>query len=697
MRTSTLKAVLLVLAVSAVASAGPEDDDRPWGGLLPDPRQGFGGKRPAGEGEWFAVLLRDAETGAPLPGARLVRTPESINSWRLRHDMVMAVGVADADGIARVPVAGTIWKDDCHWLALAEGYAPAHDYGAEPEPEMLLSRGQQFRARVLDPMGRPVAGALVENLGGCSHGTAAQRSVAGADGVVSFAHSEPKFGQLWIEGPGIESDLLAFSDPFSLGRDPAPLAMETGYRFEGRVVDLLGEPLAGVVVRHYNEQRGPATITNREGQFVLDGVGRREASLFFYPPLDLTEDEGNLHVGDGVAGVPMTVILTPLGPLQEEESAQVRIRCRLPDGRPAGDVGYRILSARSGRGPAGMTASDPPASDADAPIGEAVEDVVPGAFRVVPRDPFEAFEFDPVEAEARAQETKVVDILVRHRPVLRIRGTVPDDARMALAIEGDSLDEGLDAGWTPSLPSDCPAVLRVRIPGRPPFFFAVEPPKEGVREVAVVLPEPRRIHIPAGVRDAALFDGPRDAAAFSDGGDILTDAVGQLTLRFTDASGRAMELAVEVPATSGSRVSVDPAAATESRKEFAVRVLHPGEDGTDTVYDTVTRYPGQELVVERDGWRTLRWMPADGEALRWGSAAIEIAVTVESGGAGDALALIDGEIYEVEDGRLSLRGFHPGPHRAVIALRDRPGVGRELRFSLGAGETLKRTVVLAAE
>ena len=700
MRPSIAYAALLLTALPIRASAAPEApvEERPYGGVLPDPRQGFGGSRPAGTGEWFAVLLRDAETGAPLPGARLVRTPEAIDGGRLHHDMVMAVATADADGIARVPVEGSVWKEDCHWLALADGHAPAHDYGAEPEPEMLLARGEPFRGRVLDPMGRPVAGAVVENLGGCSHGTAAQRSVAGADGIVSFAHSEPKFGQLWIEGPGIASELMAFSDPLSLGSDPAALAMETGYRFEGRVVDLLGKPLAGVVVRHYNEQRGPTTITDREGRFVLDGVERREASLVFYPPLDLTEGEGSLHVDDGVAGVPMTVVLTPLGPLEEEASARIRVRVRRPDGAPAGGVGYRILSTRSGRGPAGTTASDPPASAGDAAMGEGVEDVVPGAFRVVPRDPFDALEFDPVEVEARGQETKVVDIVVRARPVLRIRGTLPDDARLALALDDDSVEErGEDAGWTPSVPADRPAVLRVRLPDRPPFFFPVGPTKDGVREVQVVLPEPRRILLPDGAQDATLLDGAREAAAVRDGKHLHTDAVGRLTLRFTDASRRTLDLPIDLPDAPGAQVAVDPAGATEFRKETEVRILRPSEDGTDAVHDTVTRYAGQELVVTREGWRTLRWTPADGDVLRYGTASVELSVTVEAGASGDAIALVDGELYEVEGGRLALRGFHPGPHRALVALRDRPGSGRELRFSLRLGQTLEHTVVLGAE
>ncbi len=59
--------------------------------------------------------------------------------------------------------------------------------------------------------------------------------------------------------------------------------------------------------------------------------------------------------------------------------------------------------------------------------------------------------------------------------------------------------------------------------------------------------------------------------------------------------------------------------------------------------------------------------------------------------------MIDGEIYEVEQSRLSLRGLHAGSHRAIVALRDRPGSGRELRFSLEPNGAFKRSLVLSAK
>ena len=675
--------------------------ERPWDGIVPDPAQGYGGKRKAGEGRWFAVRIRDGDTGAPISGARLVRTPEAGAGRRLRPAMVMSPAVADPDGIAHVPVDAEFWKDDCHWIALEDGYAPAEDYGAEPEPEMLLRRGQPFRGRLLDPMGKPVAGAAVENLGGCSHGTAAQREIAGSDGIFTFAHSEPSFGQMWVEGPGIASQLLAFSWPLALGTEPASIAVELGYRYEGRVIDLLGRPIQGVTVRHWNEQRGPATTTDPQGRFVLEGVNDDDAHLVLFPALDLTEGEGRLYVDDGAPGVPMTIVLSPIGVSEEDETARIRVRCRLPGGEPVGGIAYRVLGTASGRGPSGYIAEEQPKGKEEPPFGEGVVGVVPGTYRVVPWGPFGEFEFDPVEVSAEVGKEVLAEISVRRRPVLRIRGAVPS-ATLTLTAAGTSTWGTFDASWSPSLPESAPAVLRMSIRGRPPFFFPVGPPIDGVRVVIVSIPAPRWIRLPAGARAAKLFDGAREAACFEDGDDIATDAVGRLTLRWSDAQGVSREVPVDLPTAPGAEVRIEPTGGTSFapfeldplKTEHSVRVLGPGEDGKEEEYDTCARYPGQELVVTREGWRTLRWTTPDGEVLRWGSCAISLRVDVEGNAAPYALALVDGEIYEVPEGQLDLRGFDPGPHRILVNLRDRVGDGRELRFTLGPGETFQRKVTL---
>ena len=71
-----------------------------------------------------------------------------------------------------------------------------------------------------------------------------------------------------------------------------------------------------------------------------------------------------------------------------------------------------------------------------------------------------------------------------------------------------------------------------------------------------------------------------------------------------------------------------------------------------------------------------------------------VSVTVDCSPQADVLAMVDGEIYDVPNGRLDLRGFDPGPHRILVNLRDRDDGGREIQFTLRPGETFQRTVTL---
>jgi hypothetical protein len=336
---------LLLLACAALP-AGPEEEwERPWEGLLPDPGQDLGNDDRAGS-EWMSTRFLDAATGRPVPGARLVRTPEWIDEFRLRHDMVMSVGVADAEGIARVPALGYLHRGDSHWMALAPRYAPTEDYAPTPDAEMLLHRGIPMSFRILDPLGRPVAGAVVEYLDGCSHGTAGARAVA------TFPHLRPGYGQFWIAGPGIASDLRPVPDDDSLGTRPEDIVMEFGRRFEGRVTDPLGEPVPACVVRVYQEQRGPTAITGRDGRFVLEGADND--ALHFFPAVDLLQDASERTVDDVHPGVPFTVTLTSVGVAREKESARVVVRARDAEGKPVPDVEFRLVGA-TGRGPSGST------------------------------------------------------------------------------------------------------------------------------------------------------------------------------------------------------------------------------------------------------------------------------------------------------------------------------------------------------
>jgi hypothetical protein len=680
-----------VLLLAAPARGEPPADVAPWDGVLPVPR----GSEPQDDSkpEWFACRILDAETGAPVPGARWIRTPEWIAPHRLRHDAVLGVATADADGVASLPAEAYRWEEECHWVALAPGYAGAYEYGTSPKAEMRLERGEPLRGRVLDAMGDPVAGAVVDVLGGCSHGTAMASVVTAADGSFSFERV-PYGGQLWLEGRGFAADLRATSTPDSLGGGEVVLAMDTGHRYEGRVVDLLGKPVEGVVVRAWNEQRGPTALTGRDGRFVLEGAEAR-ISLDFYPPADLLEDDSERDVCDGYADTPMLVVLGPLGVVDERASAGIVVRARGPDGAPAGGVGYRLVSTVTGRGPLGRTEDEEPDEPGELPVGEEREDAAPGTYRVLPEDPFSAFTFDPVEVAASASAPATATLQARPQPRLRIVGTLPPTCDVTLAVPGADETVHADSDDPVHLPAATRAVLRVEAEGRPPFFFPVGPEREGVREVVVALPAPALVAPPEGARDVELLDGRREAYAHASGTALATDARGPLTLRWRAPDETTWEAPVVVPA-GGEAVRVDPASARRVRGDVQVRVLRR-EGERETVHETVDAAAGEALTVEVEGWRTLRVpvprRPEGDLTVRWGTAAVRVRVVDGEGAPAAATVLADGEVYAAPAGDLTLRGFSAGAVR-VVATRPGQRGGVETTVDLREGETVEKTITL---
>jgi hypothetical protein len=265
-------------------------------------------------------------------------------------------------------------------------------------------------------------------------------------------------------------------------------------------------------------------------------------------------------------------------------------------------------------------------------------------------------------------------------------------------VDGATLGPDAEgAAWSPALPAVGDAALRVDVEGRPPFFFPVGATEDGEREVDVVLPAPRRVVLPPGAREAVLHDGEREAYAFREEGALLTDASGLLTLRWEDAAGRALEARIHVPAEEGARVEVPASAGVPVVAEVTVRAvgrrLAPGENADE---DVETEQPGETVLFQREGWRTLRAVaPAEGETvLSWGPAALRLEIVEEDGAPVDAIVLAGGEVYAAPAGVLALEGFDAGPLRVLVARRDVVGEGRELHLVLEPGANAPRRVVL---
>jgi len=256
---------------------------------------------------------------ALLWGERVIRA-----MFLAKLRFVGALALAAATASAGLLAVGT--------LRGAEGQTPASKAPAMPpigaEPPVIPRPGEgetvEVRGRVLDPDGRPVAGAVIRIdvfLGLNEPDPREPRATSGPDGRFAlraarevfdrFASGRSRrparvvatasgFGYGWAE-PGRRSDALA-DVTVTLARDDVPI--------EGRVLDLEGRPVAGATFRPINSSvpaggdlspwivafrdrdQGPwdgldqmplnlaPVVTGADGRFRLAGVGRERLAQF---------------------------------------------------------------------------------------------------------------------------------------------------------------------------------------------------------------------------------------------------------------------------------------------------------------------------------------------------------------------------------------------------------------------------------
>ena len=251
----------------ARADDGPvEESERRYEGFVPGPY----------EDPEFALWQRivDEETGAPIAGARLIRNEEDTTESALRRWSVLGWGEADATGIAHCEAIEDDQRPSSHWVVEAPGYAPQCEFATFPPSLVPLRRGEHVTLRVLDPFGEPVEGAALDVFDGCSHAPALARATSDAKGLASFGPVDLDDLRLWIESPRGWVEPLDMETIFGQGARVPDVVLEPGVVPRGRVVDRLGAPLHGVLVRAVGRERGPATLTGADGRFVLPMVPR---------------------------------------------------------------------------------------------------------------------------------------------------------------------------------------------------------------------------------------------------------------------------------------------------------------------------------------------------------------------------------------------------------------------------------------
>jgi hypothetical protein len=321
---------------------------------------------------WIVTRIVDARTGAPIPGAELLRieerpAPTACELWWSQRE------AADANGFARMRLeepSGRYW-----FLVRAPGYAPKLDMGVPAMPFTELAPAQSLSVLLRDHLDRPVADARVGVCLGCGHtpdvvcGTTDERGFVELRGI----HTRNAIFDLYVTHPRLDiayeedaGERLAFEPPYILH-------VARGAAIRGTLADVQGVPLAGAMVGFEGPHRGPWTRTREDGSFSLSGgvgfldfeglrglrVSYGKQLVFFefaahriphlrLPPADGEISQGvDLEDSDPISKVPLRVLIEPaeaamgafvrfVGPLPERLESQIEAEAILEHALPVG-------------------------------------------------------------------------------------------------------------------------------------------------------------------------------------------------------------------------------------------------------------------------------------------------------------------------------------------------------------------------
>jgi hypothetical protein len=673
------------------------------------------------------VRVIDAATRRPIAGARIRRYGE------MTEPMALFLGTfrAGADGVARIDTGD--WTSESQWLLDAPGYATLHEYGVLPwSEEQELTAPRDVVVTLLDGLGRPLSGALLDGFDGCGHAPSMQVVTADAAGRATLRGIDPSKILLWPTAAGARSDYLDLRDRARLdGRTGGwVVVLEPGGVCEGIVEDGDGRPLQNVTMHVSGNDRGPNAMTGPDGRFRLVGGGEGDELSLCHP----LADEGTWlrhHDAAWRTGFPLRLQLTRTGLIWDDESRgspadepdaprrAVRIDVVTADGAAAPDVVTFVRKA------------DGRAFDVDLPQDEPIDDLLPLGRYAVLDDARAPRRIVAAEVEIAAGEgAQTILVKTRELAALRVEGAVPEGAKLTLALPWRS--EELDAVPDPDAPPpaiepDAPAAVRVEWLSAA-FFFEVGPEKDGVRTAKVALPQPHVLRVKRADGSApslrgrhALSDArdlQRDGLplpAKADGATLRTFVAGPVTAVVLD-DGVRHEIPVVLPPGGGKVLDlVLPTAEEAARRRVEVRIDDPdaarGAEITvwdrwgDEILDGEDYDPqsppsfllhGPVTVEVTSPRRPTRLVPvaeAGVVQVTWGTASVRIAAQSADGTPAERVR-IGGDVFSTDDvGRVEIAGLDPGPLTIDVLLEERCA-GVRLRTVLATGERAERKVVL---
>jgi hypothetical protein len=633
------------------------------------------------------VLVRDALTGRPIPGAIVRQRPENTMGRDGRWAPLAAEGRTDELGIVTFRMAEV--PPISHWTIHAEGYAPTEEYGQVLDEEVELRPGMEFVGRILALDGSPLADAVIEWKVGCAHSPSLASTTTDKTGFYRFE--------------GIEDADFVFEDPRGaaeyLGGPRGPgfgVPVEQvlpGRTIRGRVVTREGSPPPWAVIA--TNARGPRAAADAEGRFALHGFDRGTLDVWWDGPMAQSTDD----VAPG-----LKVLLVAGRPTVEARRVEVHVRVSPPDP-------LKIHFDRLADGRRLSFDWDPDDPSVRVPLG---------TYLVSAGYPWSSPVAAPVRVDLRAR--REIELVARAQPTLDLPD-LPEPATARIVLEDESWM--VEAPEPAYLPATVRAWLRVDL-GRTPYTFAIGPEREGVRRADVRLPGRKFIRVPgleeglsAGLigEAAEVTDGPEPHDVQIGSAGLATYAVGEQWLQLAHPEKGYAVVKLDLPFAAATvepdctltpwPAPVELSVLLDDGTPVAGADIHvlddaepPGclatpEEPSETDEHGILRRrwlrDGLHMRITRDdGDCVWSWARLSGEPpyeVRLGSAVVEVDVA----GLESAACVIDGFAWSAEGGTIVLRGLEAGPHTLLVGAEGREGVAYRRVLRPGERRRLKPT------